>query len=66
MMFDSLFSSLDIGVGMCTLLPSFSYSLDSAEVERVSFYGVATDLESMLELIEAPIFYLYYLGLDPD
>ena len=65
-MLDSLFSSLETGVGIWTLVPSSSLPLDSAEVDMVSFWGVATDLESILELIEAPIVYLVCLGLDLD
>lgn len=63
----SLFSSLESGVGMCTLDPSSScLDLDSAEVDKESCCGGPYDLVSTLELIDAPIFYLFCLGLDLD
>jgi hypothetical protein len=53
-MFESFCSSLDRGVGIWNLYPSsddppFSICLLvlSALVDKVSFYGVATDLESI-------------------
>lgn len=72
--FESLFSSLERGVGIWNLWPSslllflFEFVVSAlVETERVSVYGVSTDLELAFEPViprEAFKFYLGGLGLD--